>query len=60
MAEGEDLPDWHFHGVRRSEEVHRRGISVRGRVISENDVDMDKIEDYVVDADDEDETEDLV
>lgn len=48
VAKGEDLPDWHHLVCGDREEVHRRGISVRGKVISEADVDMDQIEDYIV------------
>lgn len=48
VAKGEDLPDWHPLVCGDPEEVHRRGISVRGKVISEADVDMEQIEDYVV------------
>ena len=48
VAKGEDLPDWHHLVCGDREEVHRRGISVRGKVVSEADVDMDQIEDYIV------------
>ncbi len=50
VATGSDLPDWHHLVCGDREEVHQRGISVRGRVISERDVDMDQLEDYVVGA----------
>lgn len=50
VAEGKDLYDWHYLVCGDREEVHRRGISVRGWVISERDVDMDELENYVVDV----------
>lgn len=53
VAAGQDLPDWHHLVCGDREEVHRRGISVRGQVLSEREVDMDHLEDYVID-DDED------
>jgi len=34
-AEGEPLPEWHYLVCGDREEVHRAGVSVRGRVISE-------------------------
>lgn len=48
VARGEDLPEWHYLVCGDREEVHRRGISVRGKVISEADIDLDRLEDYVV------------
>lgn len=49
VAEGKDLPDWHHLVCGDREEVHRRGISVRGHVISEKDINIDDLEDYVID-----------
>ena len=37
VAEGEDLPDWHPLKTKDPESVHRAGVSVRGRVISERE-----------------------
>jgi uncharacterized cysteine cluster protein YcgN (CxxCxxCC family) len=44
VATGEDLPLWHhlISGDRNA--VHRVGISVRGRVVMEQDVDAEKME----------------
>ena len=50
LALGLDLPDWHplITGTRRT--VHASGVSLRGKVISEEDVDMDYLEEYIVDS----------
>jgi uncharacterized cysteine cluster protein YcgN (CxxCxxCC family) len=49
LAEGKDLPAWHplITGNQRS--VHDAGISVRGKAVSELEIDMEELEDYVVD-----------
>jgi len=36
-AEGKPLPDWHYLVCGDREEVHRRGMSVRGWTVSEDD-----------------------
>jgi uncharacterized cysteine cluster protein YcgN (CxxCxxCC family) len=46
MAAGEDLPAWHPLISGDAESVHRAGISVRGRCISERDA--GPLEDHVV------------
>jgi uncharacterized cysteine cluster protein YcgN (CxxCxxCC family) len=48
LSEGESLPAWHPLVSGDPESVHRAGISVRGRVISETAVDPDDLEDYIV------------
>lgn len=48
LYEGKDLPSWHYLVCGDKEEVHKHGISCRGRAIDEDMVDMDDIEDYVI------------
>lgn len=49
LAEGKPLPPWHPLLSDDAESVHRAGISVRGKAISETDVHPDDLENYVVD-----------
>lgn len=53
IAHGLDLPEWHplKTGVRHS--VHFAGASALGRAISEKGVDLDDLEDYVIDLQEE-------
>lgn len=46
LSEGKDLPSWHPLITNDPESVHRAGISVRGRVVSESDA--GDLEDHVV------------
>ncbi len=48
VHEGRDLPDWHPLVSGDAESVHRAGVSLRGRMVSEYDVDEDDWEDYVI------------
>jgi uncharacterized cysteine cluster protein YcgN (CxxCxxCC family) len=48
VAEGIPLFDWHPLISGDPESVHTAGISVRGRVVHENTVDPDDLEDHVV------------
>ncbi|MGV8837404.1 YcgN family cysteine cluster protein [Cellvibrio sp.] len=48
VAEGIPLFDWHPLISGDPESVHSAGISVRGRVVHENTVDLDDLEDHVV------------
>ena len=49
IAEGGDLPDWHPLVSGDPETVHRAGVSLRGRAVSERDVRDEDLPDRVVD-----------
>ena len=48
VAEGRDLYPWHPLVSGDPGSVHRAGVSLKGRMVSEYDVDEDDLEDYVV------------
>ncbi|MDZ7825639.1 MAG: YcgN family cysteine cluster protein [Gammaproteobacteria bacterium] len=48
LAEGGDLPDWHPLVTGDPDSVHAAGISVRGRVLSEDSVHPDGLEEHVI------------
>ena len=48
VAEGRDLYWWHPLISGDPETVHAAGISVRGRTVAEDDVDIEDYEDYLV------------
>ncbi|WP_377295291.1 YcgN family cysteine cluster protein [Rhizobium sp. SG2393] len=48
VRDGEDLYWWHYLVSGDRETVHAAGISIRGRTTSEDEVDVDDFEDYVV------------
>jgi uncharacterized protein len=50
VAEGKDLPEWHYLRSGSDYQIHKLGFSVRHKVINEKDVDMDRLEEYVVDS----------
>jgi hypothetical protein len=48
LDEGRGLPDWHPLVTGDPDSVHRAGISVRHRSLSETEVDTDELEDRIV------------
>lgn len=48
LARGEDLPSWHPLVTGNADSVHDALQSARGWVVSENDIDEEDLEDYVV------------
>ena len=49
VRDGEDLRWWHPLISGDPETVHRAGISVKGRTVREEDVDVEDYEDFIVD-----------
>ncbi len=49
LEEGKDLPDWHYLVCGDREEVHRRGVSGRGRTVSESSVAEEDWIEHIVD-----------
>ena len=48
LWQGEDLPDWHHLKSGRRSLVHKAICSVRGRAISEQDIDPDELENHII------------
>lgn len=48
VKEGKELPSWHPLVSGETESVHRAGISVRSRAVSESEVDDADLEDHIV------------
>lgn len=48
LAEGKNLPGWHPLVSGNPQTVHWAGISVRDRIISEEEIDIQKLEDYII------------
>ena len=48
LAAGGPLPEWHPLVSGDPESVHKAGVSVRGKVISETEVRVDDYEEYIV------------
>jgi uncharacterized cysteine cluster protein YcgN (CxxCxxCC family) len=49
VSEGRALPQWHHLVSGEKNSVHKAGMSVRGRVVSEHDVAEDELELYIID-----------
>jgi uncharacterized cysteine cluster protein YcgN (CxxCxxCC family) len=49
VSERKDLPYWHYLKTGSDYSVHKSGNSIRGKVISERDIDMDQLDDFVID-----------
>ena len=49
IMRGQPLPDWHPLESGDPESIHKRGISVKGKVIRETEVNLDHLEDHVID-----------
>ncbi|WP_372883196.1 YcgN family cysteine cluster protein [Psychromonas sp.] len=47
LAEGKPLPEWHPLITGSQSAMHKGGFSVRGKIISENSIDPDNLEDYI-------------
>jgi uncharacterized protein len=53
LYEGKDLPEWHHLVCGDRQEIHRRGMSVQGRTISELSLGDAAMEDFVIEWDEE-------
>ena len=49
LQEGRNIPSWHplLHKGKKSA-MHNAGMSVRGKIVKDDDVSIDKFEDYIV------------
>ena len=48
ILKGKPLPDWHPLVSGDPNSIHRAGISVKGRVVSESSANMNNLEEYVI------------
>ncbi len=49
VFEGRDLPEWHPLVSGDEDSIHRAGVSVRGRAVSEEGIPEEELEDYIID-----------
>jgi uncharacterized protein len=49
VSEGKDLPKWHPLISGNPVSVHADGISLKGKILRESDVDIERLEDYLID-----------
>ncbi len=49
VLEGRDLSEWHPLISGDPHSVHEAGVSIRGKVVSEEGISSDELEDYIVD-----------
>jgi uncharacterized protein len=49
IFEGRDLPLWHPLVSGDSDSVHRAGVSVRGKVLSEEGISVEELEGHIID-----------
>ena len=49
IVAGKSLPSWHPLVSGDPESIHKAGISVRGRTLMESEVNMSRIEEYIID-----------
>ena len=50
ILQGKPLPDWHPLVSGDPGSIHRAGLSVKGRILRESDVNLDDLEDYIVEG----------
>lgn len=48
IAEGKELPEWHPLVSSDTQAILRSGASVRAAALSEDEIDMDRLEDYII------------
>lgn len=48
LVEGKPLPEWHPLLTGSQSAMHQGGFSIRGKVVSETEINPDNLEDYIV------------